>query len=279
MTATATTQTQRQAIDTTTIPPLTKEEAGQLARVELGRVIDLLEQLAGEDWEQATDCTEWNVKQMAAHLSGACAGHASWGEFRRQYVTNPHMKLREDKIHGVNRRQVIDRAGQAPAEHIAELKAVGERAIRTRQRIPGIIRAIRAPLQPLGVVPVRYLLDTIYTRDQWMHRMDICRATGHDMHMTHAHDGRLMDLVAADMATKLNGKLPGTIELHLTGPIDLSYRFESQPEPYARVTIDIMEINRRASGRSTSAEAQAASEVMGDVELGHWFLAHCEVGY
>jgi hypothetical protein len=183
-------------------------------------------------------------------------------------------------IHGINRCEVADRADMSPQELIAELREVGPKAIKTRQgRIPEFIRAIRAPMDPLGVVPVRYLLDTIYTRDQWMHRADICRTTGKQMHLTEEHDGRILDLVAADVAEKMSEMLQGTVKLTLTGTIERSYHFSTNIEPYTHISMDILEFNRLASARSTPQEAEQISQITGDVALAKWFLQNCEVGY
>jgi hypothetical protein len=47
-----------------------------------------------------------------------------------------------------------------------------------------------------------YLLDTILTRDPWMHRVDIARATGRDMVLTADHDGRIVADVVAEWARR-----------------------------------------------------------------------------
>jgi uncharacterized protein (TIGR03083 family) len=278
MIATAPTQNQNM-IQAISIPELSKAEAKQLALAEIQRCIDLLEQLSDDDWHQATDCAEWTVKDMTAHLAGACAGFASWSEFRRMYIFNPYMKKGEALIHGVNRCEVADRVDKTPQELIAEFRELGPKAIRTRQRIPAFIRAIRAPMEPLGVVSVRYLLDTIYTRDQWMHRADICRATGKQMQLTEEHDGRILDLVAADVAKKMDDILHGTVELTLTGTIERNYRFSTHAKPDTHISIDSLEFNRLSSARNTPWEAEQLSHITGDTALAKWFFQNCEVGY
>jgi hypothetical protein len=60
------------------------------------------------------------------------------------------------------------------------------------------------------VVPLDYLIDLIYTRDMWMHRLDICRATGREMVQTPQHDGRITTLVVRDLARKHTPKLAGS---------------------------------------------------------------------
>jgi hypothetical protein len=56
------------------------------------------------------------------------------------------------------------------------------------------VRAKRLPLPLLGMVPLGYLTDLISTRDMWMHRLDICRATGREMVLTSRHNGRITAL-------------------------------------------------------------------------------------
>ena len=59
-----------------------------------------------------------------------------------------------------------------------------------------------------------YLLDVILTRDPWMHRVDIARATGRELELTPEHDGRIVADVVAEWARR-HGQ-PCT--LTLTGP-------------------------------------------------------------
>ena len=67
---------------------------------------------------------------------------------------------------------------------------------------------------PLGKRPLGYLMDIVYTRDVWMHRVDICRATGRQPVLTAEHDGRLIADMVADWA-HTNRHM---FSLHLTGP-------------------------------------------------------------
>src|SRR5205085_910601 len=47
-----------------------------------------------------------------------------------------------------------------------------------------------------------YLFDIIFTRDSWMHRVDITRATRHEMMLTPEHDGRIVADVVAEWARR-----------------------------------------------------------------------------
>jgi hypothetical protein len=87
-----------------------------------------------------------------------------------------------------------------------------------------------------------YLSDVIHTRDPWMHRIDICRATGREAVLSAGHDGRILADVVADWARR-HGQ-PFT--LTLTGPAGGSFRAgESGPE----LELDAVEFARILSGR------------------------------
>ena len=113
------------------IRKLGHREAGYLATVELDRTLSLLETLSGDDWQQPTACTLWNVRQLTAHLSGACASHASWAEFKRVYIQNPYIKEAVIPIDGINRREVEDRADASPRSQVLSVGA--------RRSTPGVV--------------------------------------------------------------------------------------------------------------------------------------------
>jgi len=263
------------------IPKLTHGEAGGLATAELERTLALLETLSTEDWPRPTACTLWKVQELVSHLAGACAGHASWAEFKRQYVQNPHLPEAAVKVDGINRRQVEDRAGATPTALITELREVGPKAIRTRQRLPWLLRIIPVPFgPPLGTVPIGYLTDLIYIRDMWMHRLDICRATGREMTLTAAHDGRIVALVMRDLGQMLHPELKERrIRVELTGPAGGTFDFGRGSVPSATIQMDALDFNWLASGRMTADEAMSEVLTRGDTEQARWFLAHTEVPY
>lgn len=96
-------------------PPrrLSGAESWDLAAAEYGRMLDALRTLTDDDWARPTDCTEWDVRGMLGHLTGA-----------------------------------------------------------------------------------------ILTRDTWMHRVDIARASGRPMVLSAAHDGRIVEDCVLDWAAK-----------------------------------------------------------------------------
>jgi hypothetical protein len=73
---------------------------------------------------------------------------------------------------------------------------------------------------------IGYLLDVILTRDTWMHRMDICQATGRQPVLTADHDGVLVADIAREWAARhgppctltLTGQAGGTWAWGSGGP-------------------------------------------------------------
>lgn len=263
-----------------TVPAQTHAEAGHLATVELERLLALIDAIDDDAWHEPTDCTLWDVREMVAHLGGACAGWTNLPEFTRQYVRNPLYRQFDELIDAINNLQVADRADRTPVELIEELLTEGPRAIGVRQRLPWFVRQIRLPLGPLGLAPIGYLIDTIYTRDWWMHRADLCRATHQRMVLTPEHDGRLVALMLRDLARKRARRPQAeTIDLELTGDITLAYRFGNKPAPDATVRIDLIEFNRLASGRIPVVKALDMADIGGNTTVGQAFLANCEIPY
>ena len=91
-----------------------------------------------------------------------------------------------------------------------------------------------------------YLFDVILTRDPWIHRVDICRAIGHDMELSADHDGRIVAGVVTDWARR-HGQ-PFT--LTLDGPA--GDRF-STGTGGADLHLDAVDFCRILSGRAPGA--------------------------
>ncbi len=269
--------------DAARIPSLTHREAAEMAAVELERFLTLAESLAPADWEQPTACPLWNVRQVVAHVTGAAAAYASFEEFKRQYspfVQRPYRRAGFSFLDALNQIQVDDRSTATPAALIAELREVGPRAIATRKRLPALVRAMRLPLPVLGVVPLGYATDLIYTRDMWMHRLDICRASGREMVQTPRHDGRITALVVRDLARKLTPKLAGqAVVYELTGLAGGSFRLGANVSPTARITMDVLDFHLFASGRLPAHELSSHASWSGDEHIARLALDNTQVPY
>jgi hypothetical protein len=87
-----------------------------------------------------------------------------------------------------------------------------------------------------------WLNDVVYTRDTWMHRIDLSRATGRPLVLTADHDGRIVADAVADWA-RLHGR---PFELELTGPAGGHYRTGTAGEHHQ---LDAIEFCRTITGR------------------------------
>lgn len=241
------------------------DEAYQLMQTAFDRFMCLLESLAPEEWHKPTACTAWDVHAMVAHQAGGYASGASYREMFRQYI--PSFKpgqLPEDVI---NARQVRERAEMSPAALIAELKQVGEKAIRNWAYGFRLVKWIGLPHPVGGLMTLRYLMWVTHSRDTWMHRLDICRATGRPFEQTREHDGRINELVVLDTAKKLNRRLKGrAVTLLLTGMAGGTWQIGSGA-PVAEMEMDVLDFNIFVSGRFSYAEGLARAKIAGDKSL------------
>ena len=255
------------AKDARSIPALGHNEAAARATEELARFLALAEALAPEDWARPTACSRWDVRQVVAHVAGAAAAWASWAQFRRQgswRARRPYRVAGFTPLDALNQVQVDDRATATPEALIAELRGAGPRAIATRRRLPAALRALPIPLPaPGGIARLDYLTDTIFTRDMWVHRLDLCRATGREMSLTTEHDGRIVALVMRDLARRLPAAISAGIVYELTGPAGGTWRLGSGLEA-ARVRLDSLAFALLASGRLAPEEALANAAIDGD---------------
>lgn len=270
-------------VQASAIPPLSHHEAISMATLELERFLALVTSLSEDEWEKPTACTRWNVRQILAHVTGAAASYARWSEFKRQNslrAQRPYRASGLSYLDSLNQIQINDRASATPAALIDELQTVGPRAIATRARLPVLLRALRLPLPALGIVPIGYLTDLIYTRDMWMHRLDLCRATQREMVMTPEHDGRIVSLVMRDVAKKLAATLRTTsIVYHLSGSFGGTWQLGAKMPPATTIHLDVLDFNLLASGRLTPEEALSRTSIEGDPALASEILNHTNVPY
>ncbi len=224
----------------------TYDEWMRLAAEEYRRLEDLLRDLDPQDWTRQTDCDAWDVRRMVAHLVGAAESTASVREMARQGALGARARAGRDFIDGVNDVQVREREGRAPAELLADLVDAGRRGVAARSRLPRLLAAVPLPFgPPLGVRPLGYLMGRIYTRDEWMHRIDIAVATGRGLVLTPEHDGRLVADVVAEWAAAHGA----AYDLVLAGPAGGRWHVPGGP----RLELDAVEFVRAVAGRVEGA--------------------------
>lgn len=241
------------------------DEAHRLLTTALSRFLTLIESLNAHDWSKPTACTAWNIHDMVAHQAGGYASGTSYKEMIRQYTSKPKPgQLPEDAINDL---QVGERKNKTPAELIAELKQVGEIAARNWAYGFRAIKPIATPHPIGGFMPIRHLMWVIHSRDTWMHRLDICRATNRPFEQTSEHDGRIVELVVLDTAKKLRKRLNGkAITLTLTGIAGGEWQI-GDGEPVSSLEMDALDFNIFVSGRFSYEEGMKRAKISGNKSL------------
>jgi uncharacterized protein (TIGR03083 family) len=230
------------------VPPLDHDEAMGLAEAELVRVLALVDDLRADEWQRPTDCTGWTVRDMLGHLLGMMKLQADPEERGRQITTAADLARRsgELRLTEMTALQVREHADLTTDELRRALHEAAGRGLAGRRALPAALRVAPydSELPGEGVWTVGYLFDVIHTRDPWLHRVDICRATGRDLLLTAEHDGRIVADVVADWAPR-HGR---PFVLELTGPAGGSFAAGSDGE---HLRIDAVEFCRTLSGRET----------------------------
>ena len=188
--------------DVDSIAPLDHETAMVLAAREYDRVLTLVRDFGPAEWEATTGCPGWDVRTMVSHIVGMAEALASPVEFVK--LGARASRRPEAFVDGMTSVQVEDRRDCTPTELIERFERAIPAAIRTRVRLPRGLRALplrfRTPTGDVVHWNVAYLHDVILTRDNWMHRVDLSRATGRAMRVTPTHDGVLIADVVAEWA-------------------------------------------------------------------------------
>jgi hypothetical protein len=116
------------------------------------------------------------------------------------------------------------------------------------------------PLQTPQVVGDRlerwstgYLVEVILTRDTWMHRMDVARATGRPTELTPDHDGRIV----ADVVDEWADRHRQPYRLELTGPAGGSF-VSAEAADVPPLVMDAVDFCRVLSGREADTPVDHA---------------------
>jgi len=222
--------------------------AMELQAAELAATLDLLRTLDDREWAtKVPACPAWDVRQMYLHVLGACEG-AAMREMMHQMTAAMRRRRKEGGPleASLSAVQVADRADLTPAELVARLERVAPRVVRQRRRMPGVMRSL-VRMKVDGPVEERwrlgYLVDTIYLRDLWMHRIDACQALGRQPVLTPDHDGRIVADVVGEWARRHGQRFT----LELTGPAGGRFVAGDGGET---LVLDAIDFCRLLSGRS-----------------------------
>lgn len=225
-------------------PQLDRDLATRLAATEYARVADLLDGLSARQWSAPTDCPGWDVRAMAGHMLGMMQMVASVPELARQQAVSTRAAKRDGTllIDALTSLQVEKNAALSPAELVAAIRTTAPRAVRNRHRVPGLLRSQSMRDETDGWWTYGFLFDVILTRDPFMHRIDIARATGVPMTATAEHEGVIVDDVVREWAQRHGA--PHTLEL--SGPAGGRWSTGEGELP----AMDAFEFCRAVSGRA-----------------------------
>jgi uncharacterized protein (TIGR03083 family) len=234
----------------TGVTRINRREARDLAAAEFDKFAALAASLRPEEWEADTDCVGWDVRKIVLHVLGSADAQASPLVFLHQLRHGLPLNKQIDSHHwvdGLNELQIRERAGLTDAQVVAQLQAVGGKAVKGRFGTPLPLRFTPVPFgEPIGWKPVNYLLEVGFTRDVWAHRIDIHAAIDREMQLDPDHDGRLVADVVGEWAA-LHGE---PFVLHLTGAAGGTF---SQGVGGEHVEMDALDFIRTLSGRLPGA--------------------------
>ncbi len=243
-------------IDVTTLEPLTHEEAMRLQAAELDRTLVLLRSLSESEWAAQTACPDWDVRHLYLHVLGACEAGASMRENAHQMIAGrKHRKTHGGPLEAaLSNVQVRERADLSPSQLIDRMSEIAPRTVRWRAKTPRVMRRLKIEIDGPVVERWRlgYLIDTIYLRDLWMHRVDTTQVTDHELELTADHDGRILADVVAEWARR-HGQ---PFDLTLTGPAGGRYTVPGSGAAES-IELDAVEFSRMLGGRVAASGLMA----------------------
>jgi uncharacterized protein (TIGR03083 family) len=126
-----------------------------------------------------TDCAPWTVHDIAVHLLAWAEAVVSPKEMYRQMRGSITVRKEWPNIvDAQNAVQVSERKHLTPDEVIGRLEATLPRFVKLRDRLGVVLKPVPTFNGLLGWVSLGFIAETIFTRDTFMHRIDVGVATG-----------------------------------------------------------------------------------------------------
>jgi uncharacterized protein (TIGR03083 family) len=233
------------------LPIARGSDAAAVALDVYDQLLTLLRSLRAQDWQAGTECPGWSVGDMVGHLIGAAEANASVRENVRQQAWGAKHRAEhsDNPLDAVNALQVSEHRSLTPAQAVSRLTGLAPRAVDGRMRLPRLLRRVSLPIAQSGStagMPTRlqlgHLVDVVYTRDVWMHTLDIARATRRRVDLSQPVNTRVVADVVRDWA--LQHRQP--VDLTLTGPCGGHFVAGAEGE---HIELDAIEFCRAISGR------------------------------
>ncbi len=226
---------------------LDRAAAMTAAATEYARTEALFDSITADQWRLPTDCPGWDVRAVAGHVLGMAQMIATMPELARQQMAAQKGANRTGTvmIDVLTALQVTKNADLSPAGVVAAMRAVGPKAARRRRRMPAFVRRRTMPgTMTVGRVEEQwtfgFLFDIILTRDPFMHRIDISRATGIPVQATAAHEG----VIVNDIVREWAGRHGHPYTLNLSGPAGGTWGGGGE-----QIRMDAFDFCRSLSGR------------------------------
>ncbi|MGW3495447.1 maleylpyruvate isomerase family mycothiol-dependent enzyme [Streptomyces sp. NPDC001020] len=238
------------------LPQTDRDRSAVLAEAEGRAALEVLEALRDEDWHRPTDCVKWDVRTLVSHLVAQCEDNISLATMLRREITGRRRHPGKGSVDAHMAAQVDEHASASGPALVERFALLWPRAVRARRRRPGLMRRARIDSGMPGAprMSIGYLLDTIYNRDLWMHRVDLARATGQSVTVGD-HDRQIVEEVVRDLAL---GWSEAPMALELTGPAGGAWLIGSG-EPVAVVRADAVAYMRALAGRDRDVTLELVS--------------------
>ena len=251
-------------------------------------IAGVCEGLEPAEWERATDCPGWSVRDQIAHVIGiesALLGRPA----PPPAPEAPHIK---NPIGTMNEAWVESFRGRAGAEVLAAFREV------TALRLDALWAMSEEQMDaetlgPVGPQPYREFMQ-IRLMDSWVHEQDVRRATGHPGHFegpaAEAAFSRLTGSLPFVVGKKSRAADGAVVSVRLSGPMARTLtvgvdggraRFvdDSSVTPSVTLSMSTETYACRSTGRWASADVvdRGLARIEGDQVLGRTVLDQLDV--
>lgn len=250
-------------VRTSSIPPLHATEAETLYAELVDSMVTLLRSLDARGWEAQTECELWRVRDMIAHLTGWNEAFASLRELGRQ-GSGAFRRRKEfgNVVDAQNQVQVDERRDLTTDELLSRFTKSAVRGAARRRAISRSIGRLPIYVPYLGGwITLSYLNDITFTRDVFVHRIDISRAVDTEYKASPA-DQRVFDDIVRDWFARSKARA----RLRATG--ELRGEYVSDDPAVATLSVDGVGFTRMLFGRT----GKDVVSVEGDVQSGARWL-------
>lgn len=241
-------------VDLLHVPPISHAEAMLIGGEQNEGLLRELRALERTQWEMSTDCTGWSVRDIVAHLLGWAEALTDVREATRQTVkASRRRKSFASLVDAQNEIQVESRRWLSTDELLLRLENALPRFLQVRNGVGKALRRIPYLTGPTGWTDLGFIADHVFTRDVFMHRIDIARAVGRELALGPA-DRRVIEDCLREWASV--SRADATVEL--TGVISGVYL--AGDGTAATIKGDAIDLCRWFTGR----ESLGAFEIGGD---------------